>query len=199
MRRLVAAITVMILMALLAPPNVTANAPPQLIVRVTPMDGAATTEFTFLITYSDAENIGPASIHLYLNGVRHDPMPVDPADTNYTNGKDYYYTTTLDKGVTVFYAKASDGANEPVETRAGMVEVFSGDVFEFDTEHGDLLKGACMASVPAGLVIIFVCFQLFRISRALNRKEKKDEAPEIGDEAGEKADGEKKEDNEPAK
>jgi len=79
---------------------------------VTPDLGYVTTDFTYSVTYTDADNDAPISITVTIDGgTPQDMTEMNPADTDYADGKDYKYTTSgLAKGVTyTFRFAASDG------------------------------------------------------------------------------------------
>jgi hypothetical protein len=76
---------------------------------VNPLSGPFYTEFTFEITYTDANNNPPSSILVYINGTGH-PLTKRYADFVYTDGCIYEFKTTLDPGTYNYYFTASDGA-----------------------------------------------------------------------------------------
>jgi len=87
-----------------------------------PNTGDTTTDFTFKVIYTDWENDAPASgypkIHIGDDDGIDDEMfsyimtAEDPGDTNYTDGKTYYFTTGLGAAQNLkfyFEAKAASG------------------------------------------------------------------------------------------
>jgi hypothetical protein len=89
-----------------------ANTPPVLSNgQVNPDAGYITTDFTYSVTYTDADNDPPASPTVSIDGGGPiDMTEVDSGDTDYTDGKDYEYTTGgLDRGSHTFQFAASDG------------------------------------------------------------------------------------------
>jgi subtilisin family serine protease len=82
---------------------------------VSPASGYVTTDFTYSVTYTDADNDPPASPTLSIDGGGPiDMTEVDSGDTDYTDGKDYQYTTSgLAKDITHTYQfAASDGVDD---------------------------------------------------------------------------------------
>ena len=90
-------------------PNVAQNTPPQLLFPtgdappaapspgLEPDAGTHLTTFTYTIIYKDTDvyagvqgNI-PAWVRVYIDGGVHDMQPVDPTDTNYTDGATYQF------------------------------------------------------------------------------------------------------------
>ncbi|MCK5560609.1 MAG: putative Ig domain-containing protein, partial [Thermoplasmata archaeon] len=57
---------------------------------VTPASGNTSTWFNFTVTVSDLENEAPKYVKVRVNGTSHKMLELDPGDTNYKDGKDYY-------------------------------------------------------------------------------------------------------------
>ncbi|WP_231622095.1 S-layer protein domain-containing protein [Methanococcoides methylutens] len=78
------------------------NNPPELTnEKIFPSDsGTPSTEFSFNITYSDTENEAPSYVKIELDGTLHDMERVNPTDTNYAGGVEYFYNadTTFEEG-----------------------------------------------------------------------------------------------------
>jgi hypothetical protein len=75
------------------------NSPPILTnFGLTPAIGKASTDFNFTVTYTDLDNYPPDSIFVNITGLSHAGpwamIEVDPSDTDYTDGKLYYYNYT---------------------------------------------------------------------------------------------------------
>ncbi len=92
------------------------NTPPTLVDHlnttvdwVIPQDGMPTTNFRWEATYTDAENQAPSFIRVVLDSVSRNMLPVNPGDTNYTDGALYRFQTTLPVGNHVYYITCSDG------------------------------------------------------------------------------------------
>jgi len=75
---------------------------------VTPTSGDQTTEFTFSVTYSDADNNPPAYTIVVINGVPHPMEKLDISDKNYKDGCIYQYITYLQPGIYNYYFECSD-------------------------------------------------------------------------------------------
>jgi len=83
------------------------NNPPTLVVLTNATSVDTETVVEFLVKYIDPENDAPTSSRLYF-GIGGDYnqealIAADPADTNYRDGKDYYYKTKLGKAGTYKY------------------------------------------------------------------------------------------------
>ena len=87
------------------------NHPPVLSSGVKPAIGNESTVFTYYVTYTDVDDDPPVSGYpkVYINNVPHLMTAKYPADIDYTDGKEYIYTTTLSPGTYNFYFEASDG------------------------------------------------------------------------------------------
>lgn len=73
------------------------------------MIGNLTTNFRFIVNYSDADNNIPTSINVVINNTAYRMTKQDLGDTNYTNGVLYEYQTFLKYGTYNYFFNASDG------------------------------------------------------------------------------------------
>jgi endoglucanase len=78
--------------------------------------GDSATDFTFDVTYTDADNQAPFAMELVLDGVIYKMTAADPSDNNYADGKAYTYTTTLPIGVHSYYFHTTDTKTDAVST-----------------------------------------------------------------------------------
>lgn len=78
--------------------------------------GTPQTEFTFNVTYTDADNQPPFVIELVLDGVVRKMQPVNPADTNYADGRIYQYKTKLPPGQHSYSFHTTDTFTDAVST-----------------------------------------------------------------------------------
>jgi len=96
------------------------NTPPVLLSpEVDPLSGTSTTSFNFTVNYMDLDDHPPGNITLNLTGPSggtFNLMEVDPSDTNYSDGKEYYYNTTLSNGSYSFHFAANDSYGNWYET-----------------------------------------------------------------------------------
>ncbi len=81
---------------------------------ISPSSGNTETEFTFSVTYTDADN-DPGDVMLWLDGQQNSMNP-DPNDNDYTDGVKYTFQTILTKGKHSYYFTASDGRSDAVTT-----------------------------------------------------------------------------------
>jgi hypothetical protein len=92
-----------------------ANTPPDLLSpQVTPSSGTQTTNFRYRVTYEDADNDDPVSLTVTITGVgTFNMVELDPSDTNYINGKVYYYDYTAGLSVAThsYTISADDGTD----------------------------------------------------------------------------------------
>ena len=76
---------------------------------VTPQTADLCTEFTFKVTYTDEDNDMPFSITVKIDDDTPKAMtPMDAADIDYTDGKEYQYKTTLSLGEHQYIFAARD-------------------------------------------------------------------------------------------
>jgi endoglucanase len=88
--------------------------------------GNQTTDFTFDVTYIDVDNDAPFAMELVLDGVIRAMEEVNPADTNYADGKDYTYTTKLPVGAHTYYFHTTDTSSDAVSTSVSSGPTVSG-------------------------------------------------------------------------
>lgn len=62
---------------------------------VQPASGDENTIFNYTINYTDNLNNLPSYVKVEIDGVEYSMVEADPSDTDYTDGKIYYYNTTL--------------------------------------------------------------------------------------------------------
>jgi C1A family cysteine protease len=81
---------------------------------VSPASGYVTTDFTYSVTYTDADNDVPTFITVTIDGgASQDMTEVNPGDTDHTDGKDYEYTASgLAQGAHIYQFAASDGTDD---------------------------------------------------------------------------------------
>lgn len=85
------------------------NRDPQLLdARVDPFNGTINTLFNFTVIYLEPEGELHSQITLHLNSEDIVPDEMDPADNDPTDGKLFYYSTTLPVGEYSFYFSAKD-------------------------------------------------------------------------------------------
>jgi endoglucanase len=78
--------------------------------------GDSATDFTFGVTYTDADNQAPFTMELVLDGVVRKMTAADPSDNTYTDGKAYTYTTKLPIGIHSYYFHTTDTKTDAVST-----------------------------------------------------------------------------------
>lgn len=65
---------------------------------VKPTTGNTSTNFNFTVTYIHTKNTAPQDLKVNINGMNYTMNETDPSDTDYIDGKEYYYVTNLDIG-----------------------------------------------------------------------------------------------------
>lgn len=78
--------------------------------------GTPQTEYTFTVTYTDADNQAPFAMELVLDGVVRIMQPANPGDTNYVDGRVYQYTTKLPPGQHSYYFHTTDTFTDAIST-----------------------------------------------------------------------------------
>ncbi len=106
------------------------NSPPILVSpAVDPLMGTSITYFNFTVIYMDMDNHPPDNLTLNLTGPSggaYDLMEVDSSDMDYTDGKEYYYNTTLSNGTYSFHFATNDSLgfwDETIEINAPLVGI----------------------------------------------------------------------------
>ena len=67
------------------------------------------TVFNFSVSYRDNDNTNPVYIRVYIGGIPYEMKEVDPADQVYSDGKLYYYSSSINAGDVEYYFATSDG------------------------------------------------------------------------------------------
>ena len=77
---------------------------------VLPNSGNTSTKFNFTITYTHLKNKPPIELTVNISGIEYSMLEVDSTDTNYTNGKDYFFNIkNLSIGTHTCQFHTSDG------------------------------------------------------------------------------------------
>jgi len=74
------------------------------------------TPVTVSATYTDVDGTAPHVVELVIDGVIHRMSPVNPADTDVTDGAQYAVAVSLVKGVHSYYVRTTDTTSSVVET-----------------------------------------------------------------------------------
>jgi outer membrane protein assembly factor BamB len=78
--------------------------------KVEPLNGNTNTSFNYTVSYLHRDNKAPISINISIDQVYYDMIETDVSDTNYLDGKEYFYNIPkLDIGIHNFQFWASDG------------------------------------------------------------------------------------------
>ncbi|UKS27566.1 glycoside hydrolase family 9 protein [Paenibacillus sp. HWE-109] len=99
--------------------------------------GDLNTNYTFNVTYTDADNQAPFVMELVLDGVVHAMAPVHAADTTYTDGKAYTYTTKLPLGIHSYYFHTTDTSTDAISTTVQTGPIVSQTLFSDDFNDGN--------------------------------------------------------------
>jgi hypothetical protein len=113
---------------------------------VYPQTGYHEDHFNFTVTYSDSDNHAPNIITVNITNYGISALlEVDPLDTNYVDGKEYYFNSTLPSGSYSFHFAAEDilgnWALETMEIPDPVVSTRPGilDIEDYTREYGDAL------------------------------------------------------------
>ncbi|UCF08162.1 MAG: hypothetical protein JSW28_00245 [Thermoplasmata archaeon] len=186
---------------ILGPCAVAENSPPTLTKgTVTPRKSYPNIDYTYSVIYTDADNDAPSYVRVNIDGVDYDMDPVDPTDTNYTDGRDYSVKKVMSEGSYTVYYVANDGNGSEVKSDPFTLSV-TWDVGHFDIIHfieeevfpGVILLLAVLIIMVLVLcvILIFTVLQLRRIARGLERGREGEEGSKVKDEtAGEEEAGE---------
>jgi len=78
--------------------------------KIKPVFGNTSTYFNYTIIYTHLKNISPTQISVNISGTEYPMLEVNSGDTNFIDGKDYYFNITqLNIGIHTCQFYASDG------------------------------------------------------------------------------------------
>lgn len=77
--------------------------------NVTPSLGGASTLFNYTVTYTHGNNTAPSYVRAVIDSNQYDMVQANASDVVYSNGKTYYYNTTLSGGNHTYSFTTSDG------------------------------------------------------------------------------------------
>lgn len=97
--------------------------------------GNEDTLFTYSATYTDADNEEPFALQVVIDGVIHDMVETDPADTTYTDGKTYTYSTALPAGSHSYYFRTTDTSSALVKTAVQSGPVVNSSELFYEAEN----------------------------------------------------------------
>jgi len=174
---------ILLLLLLFFPVVEAANSAPTITKgTVTPRRGRPEIEYLFTATYSDSDNDKPSSMTVFIEKVEYDMEEVDPADTNYTDGKEYTFKKTLDEGSYSVYYHADDGIGNTTNSNSFTLSV-TWDVGHYDLIHffdSNMLPGIKLVIgvivtllVILVLILVVVVFQMRKITKRLEGPEEK--------------------------
>ncbi|UCG69478.1 MAG: FG-GAP repeat protein, partial [Thermoplasmata archaeon] len=113
---------------------------------VDPTSGNIDNWFNFTVTYTDFDNHAPDVITLNITYFGIIVLyEVDPSDTDYTDGKEYYYNTTLPNGLYTYHFAANDSvgwwAQDTNETNAPLVTLKNGvlNVIDITKKYSEVI------------------------------------------------------------
>ncbi|NQX58109.1 glycoside hydrolase family 9 protein [Paenibacillus qinlingensis] len=115
------------------------TAPTLTAVSLSPMTGDETTDYTFAVTYSDANNQKPFAVQVVVDGVIHNMTETDASDVSYTDGKLYNYTMKLPLGSHTYYIRTTDNFTDVVSTASQPGPTFTSTTngyWKFDEASG---------------------------------------------------------------
>ncbi|MFD0673408.1 glycoside hydrolase family 9 protein [Cohnella sp. GCM10027633] len=78
--------------------------------------GGVLSNFSFTVTYTDADNEAPHAVELVVDGVVKQMAELNASDTNYADGKLYRVITRLPKGNHEYYFTTTDKTSNAVST-----------------------------------------------------------------------------------
>jgi hypothetical protein len=143
---------------------------------VTPRIGPPNIEYLFTATYQDPDNDAPSGIKVFIDQVGYELEELDPTDTNYSDGKDYFFKIVLSQGTYTFYFTCQDGNGNEYTAPSYSLEV-TWDVGHYDLIHyfeEEVYPGILMILTLFIVVIFILCFaviimalQMRKIGRAL--------------------------------
>jgi hypothetical protein len=131
--------------------------------NVYPSSSGANAEYAFLLRYSGA--FPASSVDVYIDESPRALGEVDPADTNFTDGKDYALRTKLPEGTHVYYFLVVDSNGTEHRTAAGLVHVEPLLAFG----HVDVALAVLIFMLP----LLYALFLMRKAARSLERMSKR--------------------------
>jgi hypothetical protein len=120
--------------------------------NVTPSTGDTSTSFTYWVNYTDADNNYPTFVNVTIDGITYPMNKYDLADTNYTDGCLYNYTTYLANISHSYYFETSDGIHSARDPGVGN---YSGPVVNFANLLPPTLTGGFVTPFDGQTVFSF--------------------------------------------
>ncbi|WP_138756441.1 glycoside hydrolase family 9 protein [Paenibacillus sinopodophylli] len=118
---------------------------------VSASSGTPGTLFTYTADYTDANNEKPYRMQVVIDGVIKDMTEVNAADTVYSDGKSYAYSTYLPAGTHVYYFRTTDTTSNEVTTSSVSGPSVSNTAgIRYESEHGTRTGGAWAAGGGSG-------------------------------------------------
>jgi flagellar basal body-associated protein FliL len=116
--------------------------------------------YNFTVTYIDPDNDPPNNdgVIIVVNGVNNKMIESDPGDTDYTNGKEYYYPSKLDDGDYDYYFKVTNSDSELNQTDTGSLTVESDEPKTKDETN----YGLIVAAIVIVIVILLLLMLMMR-------------------------------------
>jgi len=161
--------------------------------KISPSEGNTDTEFTFSVIYTDADN-DPGEVWVWIDGDKKN-MTSDPNDSDYTDGVEYTYTTTLSADIHKYYFTASDGKddaiagdNTPITKENALSTPKVTEVTE-EPEDGKEKEDVDNTMVYLALVIVIIiilALLVYAMSRRKKEEPTEEEEPIDEEEAEEK-------------
>ncbi len=130
--------------SLLAPNS---NAPSLSGYPASPSSGNQNTLFTFQVIYTDADNLGPVSLNLTINGTHYAMQKQNLADTNYVDGCTYVFSTYLQPGSYLYNYSVTDGVFSDVTGTYPAIQVNRTNVYAPTLTGGSMAPSIGYANV----------------------------------------------------
>ena len=139
-------------------------------------------DYTFTLRYTGAS--APTSVQLVIGEVVYDMSDVEPGDLNYSDGKDYIYTTSLEAGTHAYYYRVIANGDLEVSPTLTTNIVEPGIGFE----HMDVVLAVAIVGAVFMVPVIYLLLVLRRMAHSLHKHANKDNE-EKEENAGSENDG----------
>lgn len=135
------------------PFTVADNSPPTLTGgTVTPRKSYPNIDYLYTVTYTDLDNDAPSSVKVYIDEEFYEMKEVDPADQNYTDGKDYSFKKVMSEGSYAIYYGTDDGNGSTVNSDTFTLSA------TWDVGHYDIIHFIEEDVVPGIMLILAIVF-----------------------------------------
>ncbi|MBI5001473.1 MAG: hypothetical protein HZB92_08140 [Euryarchaeota archaeon] len=159
----------LVAVALLMPPAARADDPRLLNGGVSSTSSDDSAVYVFMVTYQG--NASAQSVRVMINGNSHDMQEFDAADSNFSDGKAYFYSTRLKGGMNTYSFACSDADGGTNATAPKMILVKETPLLQLT--HLDVMFSVFIF-VPFVIYFVYLARKMQRSLERMERREKEE-------------------------